>query len=145
MILEKLKKEHYFQPIFEILEELSSVGNSVKFSEFEEWIETLPSNHHIYILENDQREIVGMGTLFIEYKIIHSFGKVGHIEDIVISKNFRGKGYGKFLIKNLMKIAKDDFKVYKVILNSSDKNIHFRKLWSLQKRESNGKIFSNEN
>ena len=77
-----------------------------------------------------------MGTLFIEYKIIHSFGKVGHIEDIVISKNFRGKGYGKFLIKKLMKIAKDDFKVYKVILNSSDKNIPFYENCGLTKKEN---------
>ena len=69
--------------------------------------------------------IIGMGTLLIEHKLIHKLGKVGHIEDIVISQEYRGVGLGKNLIKQLMYIAEHDFKSYKVILNCSDLNIPF--------------------
>lgn len=136
MILQKLKKEHYVTPIFEIIGQLSYVGDSITFSEFEEWFDTLPSNHHIYLLENDKREIMGMGTLLIESKIIHRFGKVGHIEDIIISKEYRGQGLGKFLVERLMEIAEKDCKVYKVILNCSDSNIPFYENCGLKKKEN---------
>ena len=136
MILKKLKKEHYFTPIFEILNELSPVDESIPYSEFEEWYDTLPHNHHIYILENDKREVMGMGTLLIESKIIHRFGKVGHIEDIIISKKYRGKGFGKFLVESLIHIAEEDFKVYKVILNCSDSNIPFYENCGFKKKEN---------
>ena len=79
---------------------------------------------------------MGMGTLLIEYKIIHRFGKVGHIEDIIISKKYRGKGLGKFLVKNLMNIAENDFHVYKVILNCSESNIPFYENCGLEKKEN---------
>ena len=136
MILQKLKKEHYFTPIFEIIGQLSYVGDSITFSEFEEWFDTLPSNHHIYLLENDKREIMGMGTLLIESKIIHRFGKVGHIEDIIISKEYRGQGLGKYVVESLMEIAEKDFKVYKVILNCSDSNIPFYENCGFKKKEN---------
>ena len=127
MILEKLNKKHFFQPIFEILDQLSFTKDTITFSEFENWIDTFPSNQHIFILENDFREIIGMGTIVVESKIIHSFGKVGHIEDIIISEKYRGKGFGTFLVKNLVKIAKEEFNVYKVILNCSEMNLPFYK------------------
>lgn len=127
MILEKLNKKHFFQPIFEILDQLSFTKDTITFSEFENWIDTLPSNQHIFILENDFREIIGMGTIVVESKIIHSFGKVGHIEDIIISEKYRGKGFGRFLVKNLVNIAKEEFNVYKVILNCSEMNLPFYK------------------
>ena len=136
MILKKLKKEYYFQPIFEILNELSPVGDSICYSEFEEWYDSLPNNHHIYILENDKRKVMGMGTLLIESKIIHRFGKVGHIEDIIVSKKYRGKGLGTFLVKSLINIAENDFNVYKVILNCSDSNISFYENCGLKKNEN---------
>ena len=90
MILRKLELKDYFHPIFQILGQLSSVGQDIKYEEFETWFLELPKNHNIFILEIENK-IIGMGTLLIESKIIHQFGKVGHIEDIVISNEYRGK------------------------------------------------------
>ena len=39
------------------------------------------------------------GTLLIEEKLLRNFGKVGHIEDIVIHLDFRKYGLGKKMIQ----------------------------------------------
>lgn len=124
MNIRLLKKEDYFDSILEILNQLSHANLQTTFEEFAEWLENLPSNHYIFVvIVNDK--VAGLGTLLLEHKIIHSFGKVGHIEDVVVLKEYRGKGIGKFLIKHLLHVAEKDFNVYKVILNCSESNIPF--------------------
>ena len=135
MILRKLKRKDYFHPIFEILGQLSTVGEDIKYEEFENWFLELPSNHHIFILE-DEGNLIGLGTLLIESKLIHRFGKVGHIEDIVISNEYRGKGYGKYLVKKIVEIAKTECNVYKVILNCTNSTIPFYENCGFQKNQN---------
>ena len=48
-------------------------------------------NHIIHVAE-DNGKIVGSTTLLIEQKFIHKGGYVGHIEDVVVSKEFEGRG-----------------------------------------------------
>ena len=88
----------------------------------EESSDILDISHSEYIKYNDN--IAGMGTLFIEDKIIHNFGKVGHIEDIVIDKQYRKLGLGKKLILFLKNKANEN-KCYKVILNCDNHKIPF--------------------
>jgi glucosamine-phosphate N-acetyltransferase len=52
---------------------------------------------------NNGDEVVGFGTLLVETKI--RGGKLGHIEDIVVSRDARGRGLGKKLISELENIA----------------------------------------
>jgi glucosamine-phosphate N-acetyltransferase len=125
MILEKLQKKHYFTSIFELLGEYHPIEKSITYSEFETWFDSLPFNQHIYILQDDFRNIVGLGTLLIESKIFKNFSKVGYIKDIIILKRKKNKGYGKFLVQYLINIAKNNFNVNKVILNCSEKYIKF--------------------
>lgn len=73
------------------------------------------------IIDNN---IVGTGSVIIEKKISRNFKNVGHIEDIVIDKNHRGKGYGKGLILYLINFCKEN-NCYKIILNCEEKNKKF--------------------
>ena len=50
--------------------------------------------------------------------------KCGHIEDVVISENCRGKGFGKKLINFLVEKGNEEG-CYKIILCSSLKNSNF--------------------
>ena len=50
-------------------------------------------NHIIHVAIDDNK-IVGSTTLLIEQKFIHEGGLVGHIEDVVVRKNYEGKGIG---------------------------------------------------
>lgn len=72
----------------------------------------------------DDKLVVGCGTLLVEPKIIHSLGLVGHIEDVVIHKSAREKGYGQMLVKHLMSTA-DNLGCYKVTLDCGLMNVEF--------------------
>ena len=63
--------------------------------------------------------------------IIHQIpceGFVARIEDVIIDSNWRGKGYGKKLTEELIKIAKNK-KVKKINLTSNPKRVEARKLY----------------
>ena len=76
------------------------------------------SNHFVYVAILDSR-VVGSTTMIIEPKFIHDGGNVAHIEDVVVSKEYQGKGIGEMLIQSLLDLAKDN-NCYKTILDCSD-------------------------
>ena len=80
-------------------------------------------NHIIHVAELNGK-IVGSTTLLIEQKFIHEGGLVGHIEDVVVNKEFEGQGIGMKLVLSLLDVAKEK-KCYKTILNCEDKLIPF--------------------
>ena len=80
-------------------------------------------NHIIHVAELNGK-IVGSTTLLIEQKFIHEGGFVGHIEDVVVNKEFEGRGIGMKLVLSLLDVAKEK-KCYKTILNCEDKLIPF--------------------
>ena len=80
-------------------------------------------NHIIHVAE-DNGKIVGSTTLLIEQKFIHNGGYVGHIEDVVVSKEFEGRGIGIKLVTSLLEIA-NTRNCYKTILDCKDELIPF--------------------
>ena len=53
-------------------------------------------------------------------------GKVGHIEDVVVSSDLRGHGLGKLVVNKCLVYAKSEG-CYKCILDCSEENIEFYK------------------
>ena len=75
----------------------------------------LYKNHFIYFYIS-KNKIIGTITLFIEQKIIHEGMCVGHIEDLVVNKKYRGMGVGKILLNHVIDKSKLN-KCYKCILD----------------------------
>ena len=75
-------------------------------------------NHIIHVAVDDNK-IVGSTTLFIEQKFIHDGGLVGHIEDVVVRKDYEGKGIGIKLVTSMLERAKEK-NCYKTILDCKD-------------------------
>ena len=92
------------------------------------------SNHIIHVAI-DGKKIVGTTTLFIEQKFIHDGGLVGHIEDVVVRKDYEGKGIGIKLVASLLEYAKEK-NCYKTILDCKDDVKQFYERIGF-KRESN--------
>jgi len=131
MIIRKINKNDFNQ-IINLLKQLS---DSVKLDKnsFDLFIDSLNKNHQIWIIEENDILIV-TGTILIENKIIHNFGKVGHIEDIVVDKNNRNRKLGTKILEHLINIAKKD-NCYKVILNC---NIKFENFYKKNNFKTNG-------
>ena len=91
--------------------------------EFIEYLNILPNNIHIYVVEND-KTIIATGTLIIEPKLIFNITKLAHIEDVCVLDRYRQNKVGSFIVKHLIKVAKEE-KCYKVTLTCSEKVSHF--------------------
>ena len=93
------------------------------------------TNHIIYVAI-DNKKIVGSTTLLIEQKFIHDGGLVGHIEDVVVRKDYEGKRIGIKLVTSMLERAKEK-NCYKTILDCKDDVKQFYERIGF-KRESNG-------
>ncbi len=79
----------------------------------------------IYVAVMDSK-IIGAASIIIEQKFIHDGGKVGHIEDVVVAKEFQGKGVGQKIVRSLLEYAQKQ-NCYKTILDCTDDLIPFYK------------------
>ena len=92
-------------------------------------------NHIIYVAIDDKK-IIGSTTLLIEQKFIHDGGLVGHIEDVVVRKDYERRGIGIKLVTSMLERAKEK-NCYKTILDCKDDVKQFYERIGF-KRESNG-------
>jgi glucosamine-phosphate N-acetyltransferase len=114
--LEEKDLANGFLTTLDSLRETSSMNND-KVVEIFKKIKSNPE-HHIIIAEINGK-IIGTTTLLIEPKFIHQGGLVGHIEDVVVDKNFQGKKIGEKIIKYVLEFSKN-YGCYKTILDCSD-------------------------
>ena len=129
-----LESNDYYKNYLYLLEQLTEVNvEQITFEKFFNFVNNLNCNHRIIVLEEDNK-IVASGSLLIENKIIHGISKVGHIEDIVVDKNVRGKGLGKNIINYLNEIGKLN-NCYKIILNCKESNIKFYENCGFENKE----------
>ena len=118
-IIRELRKEDLWNGFLTTLDSLRQASN-IDRNKAETIFEKINSNpdHVIAVAELDGK-IVGATTLLIEPKFIHSGGLVGHIEDVVVDKNFQGQKIGEKIMKYLLELAKDRG-CYKTILDCTD-------------------------
>ena len=122
--IRKIEVNDYNKSYFDLLSQLSIVNsNDITFEKFINYVNTLHDKHMIYVIEKDTC-IISTITIIIEDKIIHTMGRVMHIEDVIVDKNYRGKGLGKMLLQYANSIAEKE-KCYKIILNCSEENTNF--------------------
>ena len=124
IIFRNIHNNDIHKNILNILNQLSPTTNISK-NKFYQFLKSLNNLHQIIVIEDIiNNKIIGIGSILIEQKIIHNMGKVAHIEDIVIDKNYRKMSLGTKLIRKLKKIAINN-KCYKIILNCDEKLIKY--------------------
>lgn len=98
-------------------------------------------NKTIFVALNEQGEIIGTSSVFLEDKINRGthpvtgqLYKVAHIEEVVVDNSARRKGVGKELMEyciNFSRLAG----AYKVILDCSEENVAFYEKCGLRRHE----------
>lgn len=121
-----LDEEDINDNYYELLGQLTQVDKSqMDTLKTKEFIKKLNKHHRIFVIEDTlNQKVIASGTVFVEEKLIRNYGKVGHIEDIVVSSKYRGYGLGKKMIELLTEYAKMQG-CYKCILDCSDENVGF--------------------
>jgi glucosamine-phosphate N-acetyltransferase len=118
-IIRELRKEDLWNGFLTTLDSLRQASD-IDRNKADEIFEKINSNpDHIVVIAEVDGKIVGTTTLLIEPKFIHKGGLVGHIEDVVVDKNFQGQKIGEKIMKYLLEYAKNRG-CYKTILDSTD-------------------------
>lgn len=123
-IINDLCYDDYNSNYLYLMKQLTSIEpESMTYYDFCEFVDNLNENHKIKTIKQvSTNKFVGSITILIEQKLIHNFGKVAHIEDVVVDESLRGYGMGK----KLLEIAKYEcVDCYKIILDCSDENTTF--------------------
>lgn len=130
-IIRNIELDDYNKGLIELLSQIDK--KEISKETFQRFVVASHLNNYQYVFvieywnddihrENDDVVIIGCGTLSIEPNLIHTF--VGHIEDIVIHKDYRGLKYGKWIIEKLIEKAHEKG-CYKVTLDCDEKCIGF--------------------
>ncbi|HXW03464.1 MAG TPA: GNAT family N-acetyltransferase [Nitrosarchaeum sp.] len=119
IIIRKLQKEDLSNGFLQTLDSLRQTSNMDK-KIIEKTFDKINSNQdQLTIVALLDGKVVGATTLLIETKFIHNGGKVGHIEDVVVNKEYQKKGIGEKMMTYLLRYAKEQG-CYKTILDCVD-------------------------
>ncbi|KAJ3361740.1 Glucosamine-phosphate N-acetyltransferase-like protein [Allomyces javanicus] len=136
-VMRPLARSDFDKGYFALLAQLTVVGDISKDA-FEERFDYIKRHNDTYypLVIEDQNvgKIVGAGTVVVERKFLRGLGLVGHIEDIVVDADQRGKKLGLRVIAALTHLSKATG-CYKVILNCNDDNIAFYEKCGYTKKE----------
>ena len=99
----RLEKADYDKNYLELLKQLTAVGDISK-EKYETALDKIGAE--VWVVEFEGK-IIASVSLLLEQKIIHECGIVGHLEDVVVDRDYRKYGLGKFIIERIIKIAKE--------------------------------------
>ena len=117
--IRELKEDDIQKGFLKTLDTLRQTSSITQEKALEIFKEIKINPKHIIIIAELNGEIIGTTTLLVEPKFIHQGGKVGHIEDVVVRKEFQGRKIGQKIVKFVLQIAKNQG-CYKTILDCSD-------------------------
>jgi glucosamine-phosphate N-acetyltransferase len=117
--IKELQKEDLWNGFLTTLDSLRQASNIEK-NTAEKIYDKIENNpDHIIVVALMDEKVVGAATLLLESKFIHNGGIVGHIEDVVVEKNYQGQKIGEKIIRYLLEVAKTKG-CYKTILDCVD-------------------------
>jgi glucosamine-phosphate N-acetyltransferase len=124
----------YAKGYLELLGHLTTVG-TVTEDAFKTQLERMKScGVSVFVVTDAEGRVVGSTTVQLEPKIIHGCGFVGHIEDVVVSPDQRGKNLGRLLVQRAVEQAKQ-WGCYKVILDTAEGAADFYAKLGFRKKE----------
>ena len=117
--IRELQKEDLGNGFLTTLDSLRQTSNIEKNTANEIFDKIKNNPDQIIVVALIEGKVVGAATLLLETKFIHNGGIVGHIEDVVVDKNYQGQKIGEKIIKYLLEFAKTKG-CYKTILDCVD-------------------------
>lgn len=116
VIIRKIEEDDLFNGFLKSLDSLRKASDIEELKAKDVFSKILSNPNHVIFVAEMNGKIVGSTTLLIEPKFIHKGGLVGHIEDVVVNKEFQGKKIGEKLIQTSLDYAKNQG-CYKTILD----------------------------
>lgn len=112
-----------YETYMNLIAQLTSHFEKYSYGVYKHLIEKLPEQYHIFMYEVDG-SVIGTFKILIEQKWYAEASYVAHLEDVVIDKEYRGRGHGKAIMEYALKFCEVQG-CYKAVLYCSDHNVMF--------------------
>ena len=130
-----------FNKYLDLLSQLNNHREKIDQETFNKKHGNIKSKGGFIIVVKFKNELIGSGKILIEEKF---YNPVGHIEDIVVDKEFRNKGIGSIILKELISIGKK-YLCYKIILSAKEELDKFYTNNGFLKSENEYRMIFQEN
>jgi len=123
-----LRRRDHERGLFDVLAQLTDAPVPDSRTWYAQFDAMRAAGDHYYTIVLEERgRIVACATLLVERKMVRNCACVGHIEDVVVHRSCRGRGFGRVLVAVLVRIAftLPHAHVYKVLLDCDDRNVPF--------------------
>lgn len=105
MVIRKCR-EGDFEQVLKLLEQLWP-DQTIKSQELQQvFLQGLNSEFHFYVCATLEANLIGFVSLTIRSSL-WQHGYIGHIDEIVVDKRYRGKGIGTKLLWHIVEVAKE--------------------------------------
>jgi glucosamine-phosphate N-acetyltransferase len=136
MIIREMFVSDLDNGLLDTLASLSPVGidrkqaRKIAFSRKRDGVVTFVATIFTGVVET----VIGTLSLLIEHKFIRGGGKVGHIEDVAVHRNYKGGGVGRALMERAIGHCQD-VGCYKIVLDCSEENVPFYSKFDFHRHE----------
>jgi len=146
LLLRELEIDDFDKGFVQLLSQLTTIGNvtremfTLRFNERKK-----TGLYYTAVIEDtSKRLIIATPTLLFERKFIHSCGLIGHIEDVVVSRDYRSKNLGIRVMDALKQVGAKTG-CYKLILDCSVANTSFYSRLGFVEKERQMALYFPEN
>eukprot|EP00164_Ancoracysta_twista_P000333 GFYU01000459.1.p1 GENE.GFYU01000459.1~~GFYU01000459.1.p1 ORF type:complete len:242 (-),score=79.20 GFYU01000459.1:263-988(-) len=136
LIVRTLEAGDYDKGFAELLGQLTDM-EGLTHEDFTERFNEIQAdkNYYIAVIEDTEKsKLIASATLLVEKKFVHKNGLVGHVEDVVVNADYRGKRLGIRVIEALKEHAQDRG-CYKMILDCAEHNLKFYEKLEFKQKE----------
>lgn len=120
-----LQASDFHRGFLQLLHQLAPVNDFSEESFTKNYDEMIGQNKHVFIGEVDGK-LIATATLVLERKFFFGGSYFGHVEDVVVDQEHRGKGYGLRIMKRLELDAREN-NCARMVLDCIDDKVDFYK------------------
>lgn len=133
-----LRTGDYDKGFLQLLSQLTDVGNITRDQFLNRFHQMKSSGGYYVVVVEDLNngKIIACATLVAEQKFIHNCALRGHLEDVVVNNNYRGKHLGKLIVKVILQLARYCH-CYKLTLECQDHLIPFYESLGFKREHKN--------
>ena len=114
----------YNKSFLELINTFTRHPAAISYEDFQRAVDTSQSRGgETYVIEQEDK-IIGTVKVLLEPKFHNNLRMVGHIEDMVVSPEYRGQGLGHTLLDYAIRRCREA-NCYKIVLNTNPRNKDF--------------------
>ena len=108
-----------------LINQFRQTNVTISDGEFKQLYDKIFSSGFIIVCE-ENKQLVGSISVYIEQKFIHNFAKYAHIEDVFVADTHRNRGIGLLLLDDSIVRCKE-LEIYKLVLHCEEKLLNYYK------------------